>query len=319
MYVAEAKPEESYPKDDPLAKYRYVPDLGEAYGGRKKPLIFLFDLSREVGRAVASLALQQQQLPLAPLLSHPVFVSEDKIVALGYEYSEDGRMLGVIYCPNRAAGVWELVLPSASDSKTESGEQVLQCTGRQITVSGLACRSPRVFTQGPRSYVLYLSNVAGGPHQTCSRIEVMNLESAETRTLLETVQDPDPTDFPGLYTPSLPVYPFVQPGNPASENSERFLVVSSVWRCRTTVLLISLTTGKLVDLTPDDGERWSWTVLCTDGGSQVVCVRSALNKLPELVLGQVDSECRVTWRVLATSTVSDERTWTVFVHIEEIH
>lgn len=306
-YVAEAKPEEDGSESDLLAKYRFVPELGEAYGGRKKPVVFLLDLSRDVGQAVTALALSERSLPSsAPLLSHPVFASEHKIIALGYEYSDDGRMLGPIYCPNRVANIWELSLPQ-SNLKTE-GKATLKCTGKKLTTSGLACRSPRVFKQDDRTFVLYASNAVGGPHQTCSRIQVTNLETAETRTLLETVQDPDSADFPGLYASSLPAYPFLQPAS--AEDPRRFLIVSSVWRCRTTVLLLSLITGKVVDLTPDtDEHHWSWTVLCTDGRSQVICARSALNKLPELVLGQVDGNAgAVKWRVLAKPTVSDECT-----------
>lgn len=304
VYVAEAKPEEDSSENDPLAKYRFVPELGEAFAGRKKPGIFLFDLSREVGQAVTALSLDSPP-PSPPLLCHPIFVSEGKIAALGYEYSDDGRMLGVCYCPNRAAGVWELSLPS--DLKS-AGNEPLRYTGKKLTLPGLACRSPRVFGQDGRSYILFASNAVGGPHHTCSRIELMDLDNLKTRILLDTVQDPSPTDFPGLYTSSLPAYPFLQPSASTSENLERFLIVSSQWRCRATVLLISLTTGNVSELTPDTGDHWSWTVLCTDGRSQVVCSRSALNKPPELVLGRVDSDARVTWRVLAKPSVSDECT-----------
>lgn len=300
MYVAEAKAEDD--KGDLLAKYRFVPDLGEAYNGRKKPCIFLLNLSSGAGHAVTSLALREPSSEVTSLC-HPVFASEEKVVALSYERSDDGRMLGVIYCPNRPAALWVLALPG--NENAERGG-VLRCTGQKLTSPGLACRSPRVFTQHSQTFVLFASNAAGGPHHTCSRIEVASLATADTRVLVDSVQDPAPDEFPGVYTPSLPVYLLLQP---AGEDAEGFLLVSSVWRCRTAVLLVSLVTGKVVDLAPDTDDHLSWTVLCTDGRSQVVCVRSALNRPPELVLGQIDENGAVAWRVLAKPALSDGRTY----------
>lgn len=301
VYVAEGKePGDNDPNADPLSKFRFVPELGETYGGKKRPTIFLYDWSREVGQAVSPLAFAEVDAPHV-LLAHPVFASDDKIIALGYEYSEDGRLLGIIYCPNRAASVWQLSLPGDLSS---IGQEVVKCASSKLTSSGVACRSPRVFRHGGRSTLAFASNPVGGPHHSCSEVQVYEFEKSELRTVVEIVHDPEPGAFPGLYTPSLPVYPFLHP----SDNSEPFLAVSSVWRSRTTVLLVSLTTGKVVDLTPDSDEHWSWTVLCTDGQSAVVCVRSALNRPPELVLGQVSADAHVSWRVLYTPALSDDRT-----------
>lgn len=297
VYVAEQKEDDSDNENDPLAKYRFVPDLGETYGGRKKPVIFLYDWSLEAGKAVIPLARTDESQDV--LLGHPVFAGEDKIVALGYESSADGRILGIIYCPNRPAGVWVLALPS---ELSVSGKEPLKCTSSKLTGPGLASRSPRVFQQDGRTRVVFASNPAGGPHHTCSRLQILDLETSKLTTLLDTVDDPEPGAFPGLYTASLPTYPFLQPSG-----FERFLIVSSVWRSRTTVLLVSISSGKVVDLTPDTAEHWSWTVLVADGGSQVVCVRSALNRPPELVLGTVDPNSGVSWRVLAKPALSDAR------------
>ena len=129
----------------------------------------------------------------------------------------------------------------------------------------------------------------------------------ESRTLLETIADPEPAAFPGLYTPSLPIYPFIAPGQPSTPAAEKCIVVSSVWRHRTTVLAIGLESGKVVDLTPDTDQHWSWTVLATDGQSQAICTRSALNKPPELVLGHINSNLEVKWRVLGQPILSDDR------------
>ena len=121
VYVAEGK----VPEDDtdPLSKFRFVPDLGETYGGKKRPTVFLYDWSRDVGGAVVPLAFAEPDAPNV-LLAHPVFASENTIIALGYEYSEDGRLLGVIYCPNRTAGVWQLSLPGDGCVATDAARLI---------------------------------------------------------------------------------------------------------------------------------------------------------------------------------------------------
>ncbi|EKM52425.1 uncharacterized protein PHACADRAFT_211679 [Phanerochaete carnosa HHB-10118-sp] len=294
VYVAEGK-EPDNDTADPLSKFRFIPDLGETYGGKKRPTIFLCDWSREAGRAVLPLTFAEVNSP-SVLLAHPVFASDDKIIALGYEYSEDGRLLGIVYCRNRAASVWQLTLPNDS-----TGKEVLACAGLKLTSTGLACRSPRILRYGGQTKLVFASNSAGGPHDTCSKVDILDLDKLEPRTLVETVHDPKPDAFPGLYTASFPACPFLQ-----SPSKESFLVVSSVWRSRTTVLLISLANGNVIDLTPATEEQWSWTVLCTDGKSRVVCARSALTRPPELVLGEVDANAQASWKVLYTPSVSDD-------------
>ncbi|GJE89048.1 hypothetical protein PsYK624_051380 [Phanerochaete sordida] len=296
VYVAEGKEPDN--SSDPLSKFRFVPELGEAYGGKKRPTIFLYDWSRGVDSAVAPLALAEADAPMV-LLAHPVFASDEKIIALGYEYSKDGRLLGVIYCPNRVAGVWQLSLPN--DRWVSAEEPTLRCSSTRLTRPGVACRSPRVFTHEGRTKLVFASNPAGGPHHTCSRLEVLDLETSKLRTIVEIIQDSGRDAFPGLYTPSLPVYPFLE-----LPTRGPFLVVSSVFRSRTTVLLVSLTSGSTWDLTPATKEQWSWTVLGTDGKTGVICVRSALNRPPELVLGTVDADTEVTWKVLYTPTLSED-------------
>lgn len=245
VYVAEGK-EPDNDIADPLSKFHFVPDLGEKYGGKKRPTIFLYDWSREVGRVVVPLTFAEANSSNV-LLAHPVFASDDKIIALGYEYSEDGRLLGIVYCPNRAASVWQLSLPTDF-----TGKETLTCAGLKLTSTGLACRSPRILRHDGQTKLVFASNSVGGPHYTCSKVDVLDLDKSELRTLVEIVHDPKPDAFPGLYTASFPVYPFLQ-----LPTKESFLIVSSIWRSRTTVLLIPLANGNVVDLTPATEEQWS--------------------------------------------------------------
>lgn len=300
MYTAEAK--ESSPDEDPFSKYRFVPDFGESYSGKKHPAIYLFDWKGGVEPNIAQVAFtESQNLSLDLLLGHAVFAAENRIFAIGYEYSKDGRLLGVIYCPNRAAALWDIALPNADIARSEESD--LRCASSKLTSVDVSCRSPRVLPAHGNTppLLVWVSNPAGGPHATCSSLHAKNLLSGEIRTLVGAVWDPKPAEFPGLYMNTLPAAPFI------SVASKPFIAFSSSWRSRSTVLLVSLEDGEVTDLTPDEDDiHYSWTMLCTNGSEQIICTRSALTRPPELLLGRIDEHAHVYWRVLALPHISDD-------------
>lgn len=294
VYTAEANVPE--PHEDQLEKYRFVPEFGESYAGKKKPTVFLFDWAIQEKSSVVSLSLKDQ--PKTPtLLSHPVFASEDKIFAVGYEYAVDGRILGIIYCPNRTSGLWELSITSP-----QQDNNTLCCTSTKLTTADRSCRSPRILRRnGQPDLLVWLSNAVGGPHASCSTLHVKDVASGAERALVKPVWDPSTTEFPGIYANTLPIYPFVELGGSGC------IVLSSNWRSRSTVLLVSLNDGKVTELTPDDAEvRYSWTVLCTDGKDKIVCTRSAPSVPAELVLGRIDGAGHARWQNIAKPDLNDD-------------
>ena len=301
VYVAEANATDST-DTDPLAKYRFVPEFGEGYAGKKKPTIFLFewDIRNDDKPSIFPLSLlQEPEVPL--LLAHPVFASEDALLTVGYQYAKDGRLLGVIYCPNRSSAIWHLTLPSS-----RVGGESLLCSSASLTDPNHACRSPRVlFQNGEATHYTWVSNAVGGPHATCSTLHVMRPSDAP-EVVVETVWEPRPNEFPGLYLNTLPVSPFIELGR-SSSNPDPHVVLSSIWRSRATVLFISLSDGTVIDLSPDDGTHYSWTVLGTDGRNQVVCTRSAPSRPPELVLGKFDDDNNIHWQVIDRPSVAEDR------------
>lgn len=298
VYTAEAKPDDSS-EMDPFAKYRFVPDFGESYSGKKSPSIFLFDWKQADKPAAVKVTLEQPH-SFPALLGHAVFCDEVTIFAVNYEYSSAGRLLGVIYCPNRPAGIWEIRLPQ----DVEEDDKDLRCSSSKLTSSDMACRSPRVFAgiDGRPALLIWVTNAIGGPHATCSSIHVKDLSSGKTNVLVGKVWDPKPSEFPGLYLNTLPASPFLTPSS-----GTPYILLSSFWRSRTTVLLISLQDGTVKDLTPDDDLHYSWTMLGTDGKDQLICTRSAPNRPPELLLGRVDDNNDVEWQVIARPHLGDER------------
>ncbi|KAI0341185.1 alpha/beta-hydrolase [Trametopsis cervina] len=300
VYTAEAKTLDA--RSDPLAKYRFTPDFGESYGGKKHPAVFLFEWKKADNPKISQVALADPHAPT--LLGHAVFGDEDKLLAIAYEYTVDGRLLGVIYCPNREASIWEITLPSGV---REKGGNILKCDASKLTSSDMACRSPRVLlgTNGRPSYLVWVSNDVGGPHATCSTLHARNLTISETRVLIKTVWDPAPFEFPGLYLNTLPTHPFLNTPDP---QAPPYIVLSSTWRSRSTILLVSVQAGTFVELTPPEKNALhSWTLISTNGINRLLCSRSAPNQPPELLLGSLNNDHKtVKWVIVSQPKIPDD-------------
>jgi acylaminoacyl-peptidase len=121
---------------------------------------------------------------------------------------------------------------------------------------------------------------------------------------VDAVFGPLEDEFPGLYPDyNLPLIPFVHP------HTETFsgpcIVTHSLWGSRSTVLLVSTDKGEVKDLTPEDGDLSSWTVLTTDGESRILCARSTPVSPPEVMLGEFD-DTGVSWRVIDKPNLSPD-------------
>ncbi|KAI0087538.1 Alpha/Beta hydrolase protein [Irpex rosettiformis] len=297
VYTAEGRPDE--PESDPLAKYRFTPNFGETYGGKKLPSVFLFDWKTSEKPTVFKITPAESSAPA--LLGHPVFGNENQVFAVAYEYTGDHRLLGVIYCPNRQASIWEFTVPTAA---VEENLKDLKCIATKLTTGESAVRSPRVHydAQGHAAHLIWLSNAVGGPHATCSALLIRDLSSNETSTLVKSVWDPELSQFPGLYLNTLPATPFLNTNN-ASTTS---LVLSSIWRSRSVILQVGLSDGTVVNLTPDDEDvPYSWTILSTDEQWQILATRSAPNRPPELLLGSVANGV-VSWLRVEKPNIPDD-------------
>ncbi|KAJ6512530.1 Alpha/Beta hydrolase protein [Mycena sanguinolenta] len=298
MYVAEGnEPTEA------AEKFRFVPHLGESLAGRKRPTIFIFRWDPSATPSQTSLA---SVFPILPqnrpvLFGQPVFSPVDKytIYATGYEYTPDGRLLGVQWCNNRPSGIWEVKLPSTTDGMEVGSPASLRCVSTKLTPSNLSCRSPRIYCDSANgaATLFWLSAASGGPHASTFSLHVRDLATPDpnSQVLVDTVWEPRKSDgFPGLYLDSnFPVSTFVKLGE------EVFCAFSSIWGSRNTVLLVSVADGSVRDLTPDSERKlYSWSVLATDGINRIVCSRSAPTIPHEVVLGELNSQGDISWRVI---------------------
>ncbi|KAJ6620498.1 Alpha/Beta hydrolase protein [Mycena sp. CBHHK59/15] len=301
LYVAEAKsPTEAQDK------FKFTPHLGEGLVGKKRPtiLVFRWDVSTSPFRTSLSVISPIVNQPV--LFGQPVFspIDKDTIFATGYEYTRDGRLLGLRWCYNRPSGIWEIKLPAGPE---DDSSEPLDCIAQKLTPPHLSCRSPVISNPSKNPTLFWLSCASGGPHGGTFSLHSCNLSSPErsSKILVDMVWEPRASDgFPGLYLKSnLPPSPFVNPRGPGQ--NEVFMVFSSTWGSRTTVLLVSASDGSVTDLTPDtDGMLYSWSVLATDSWKRFVCTRSSPNIPHEVVLGEFNEVGVVSWRVIHTPYIS---------------
>ncbi|KAJ7687487.1 Alpha/Beta hydrolase protein [Mycena rosella] len=275
LYVAEAKE-----ATDSGEKFKFTPHIGEGLASKKRPTVFIFRWDTAIIPSRTTLVMIAPDQAHIILFGQPVFSPLDSrtIYTTGYEYTRDGRLLGLRWCYNRPSGIWEIKLASAMDKPDDGAPISLIC-------------------------LFWLSCASGGPHGGTFSLHVYDPTAQELTSivLVDTIWEPRASDgFPGLYINSnLPASPFVTLGN------QLFFVFDSAWGARTTVLLVSASDGMVKNLTPDsDGKLYSWSVLATDGRSRVICSRSAPSILQEIVLGSLDMTGGVSWHVIHSPYIS---------------
>ena len=314
LYTAEGKTPEN---EDLFEKFRFNPDFGEGLVGKKRPVTFIFrwdPFHRSATSGKPKLSLVELKSEENVRFGQAVFSpgSDNVIYATGYEFTSDGRILGIKYCANRPSGIWQLWLdrqwlPDLDDNLNSA--TVITVTSQKLTPASLSCRSPRILGD---STLAWLACPTGGAHLRASALYCLHIPMVQdsynipypkfTETPLVPITNDIPSApdvFPGLFLyNNLPSSPNIVTG-PESEPVSS-IVLHSQWGSRTTVLLISTKDGNIVDLTPanKDEELYSWTVLATDGQSRVVCQRSSTSVPYEIYLGYFDDTGSVSWHLI---------------------
>ncbi|KAI0068405.1 alpha/beta-hydrolase [Artomyces pyxidatus] len=313
VYTAEAKPHED--GHDPFSRFRFVPAFGEGYLGRMRPTLFI---------AQWSTASQSDVGLVRPLLfpkasstvwfGQARFATSHSLVATGYEYSTDGRMLGIKGCWNRPTAVWEIALDPSSFQNTtnEPFDSTLRVAAiSKISDPSFASRAPRVYRHPETSHstVFFLSHELGGPHASCSALHSFNLETRQSQLvvpLIDKVKADLMEAFAGLYLEPI-ARPFLR------LNGKLYLVSHTIEGPSTSVILIDAEKPSTVTrlTTAKEGDElmlWSWTLLATDGGRLLLCARSSPTVPYHLVLGRLavsNGVPSVTWTVIEKPTLPE--------------
>jgi prolyl oligopeptidase family protein len=322
VYTAEANAPENE-GDDSFAKFRFMPDYGEGYIGRKRPTIFIVRWvpngdsvdalsGGNVSPTVRAVSVPSSATSNATDISfgQAQFVADDTLFATGYEYSEDGRRLGIMACFNRPTAIWELKfdpvelqLQHAADSEpsvlADPTAALTAISATKISDLSRASRSSRPIPSS--NAALWFSHELGGPHASCFSLHRFNLHVRETTTIIPTVnkiQENFMDGFAGLYVGDLLARPFVRLGG------RTYLLTRTSQGSRLEVILIDLEQPEsVIRLTPAESSEdlWSWSPLATDGRKWVLASRSTPTVPNELALGkleEVGGEPRVVWQVI---------------------
>jgi hypothetical protein len=231
-------------------------------------------------------------------------VADDTLLATGYEFSEDGRRLGIMACYNRPTAIWELKLDLASSGAQDSGSSsnsIVALSTTKLSDPSRASRSPRPIPG--TSAALWLSHALGGPHASCSSLHRASLDGGGTSTkvllpVVDKIREDVLDGLAGLYVDSLLARPFVRSGGRV------YLLTRTSQRSRLEVILVDLEQPEcVVRLTPAESadDLWSWSPLATDGRKWVLASRSAPTVPNELVLGRLEDHGgrpKVSWQVI---------------------
>jgi hypothetical protein len=308
VYIAEANAPENQ-GDDPFSKFRFLPDFGEGYVGRKRPTLFVarwapnaesVDALSGVSRnpVVQGISVPSGICNSEVTFGQAQFIADDTLFVTSYDYTEDGKRLGIRACFNRPTAIWELKL-DLDNAVQEPSDTLLAISATRLSDPQRASRSPRPIPG--TNAVLWLSHELGGPHASCFSMHKFDLQTRETTTIVpavDKIQKDFMGGFAGLYVDSLLARPFIRSGGRA------YLLTRTSQCSRLEVILVDLEQPEsVVQLTPaESGEDlWSWSPLATDGRKWVLASRSAPTVPTELVLGKLEEhggKPRVAWQVI---------------------
>ncbi|KAL4260391.1 peptidase S9C family protein [Pleurotus pulmonarius] len=283
VYTAEANPPS---KDSSLLdRFRFTPTFGEGLPTRKRPTTFIYrwrDIAdKDIALSPPSISHISVSHPTTVFFGQATFISETELLATGYEYTADGRLLGIKGCFNRLVGIWRIVIPTAGVEGLDA-----PCSGTKLTPSDRSCRSLRRLVPDPQSQsddVFWLSTTTGGAHAGCSILHRYNSRTGEEpRVVLDSVWEAKDGAFAGLYLDGLCQRPFLK------MQGKTYMACHSMKKSRLTVFLIDVDGASVFELTP--GELDSWNILGTDGVSKVLCVRSSPAEPYGIVVLQLNAQ-----------------------------
>jgi hypothetical protein len=314
VYTAESNAPENEGGDS-FAKFRFLPDYGEGYIGRKRPTTFIVQLAPNA-ESVDALSGGNVS-PTVRAISVPSSATSNASISLGqaqfvadHEYWEDGRRLGIKACFNRSTAIWELKLDPAdlhlqhaADSEpsllADPAAALIVISATKISDPNRASRSP--FSIPGSNAALWFFHKLGGPHASCFSLHRFDLQTRETTTIIpavEIAQENFMDGFAGLYAENLLARPVVRSGGRA------YLFTRTSQGSRLEVILVDLEQPEtVVRLTAAESsvDLWSWSPLAMDGRKWVLASSSAPTVPNELVLEKLEEhggKPSVIWQVI---------------------
>ncbi|KXS10433.1 alpha/beta-hydrolase [Gonapodya prolifera JEL478] len=257
VYVAQRKPSQ----DPPTFKYAHAPDWGEAYTGKRTPVIV-------VANRVSARVTVIDPPGMSP--GQPILVGSTIVF---HGLVETVPLNGALYCFNRPGGIYKCNLDG-------TGIVCISQVDKELKLKG--ARSPRLLPDGDT--VVFLSNpVDNATHNSCATLVQTKLDGSRLRVLVPPVISPASTAaFPGLYVDTLLPDPILTVT--AGEGVRHFVILVTPWRSTKRVVWVDVQSGEMGKVEPPNGAgKESWTVLDVDKDAMVL-LKSEPNSVGELFL-----------------------------------
>ena len=250
LYVAERKVKKSVSyfknsgKEDDISsrgdQFVYQDSWGEQLLTSKCPSLYILDVSAEE-------IIDFDEVISEDISVHdPVWSKDDKCVLFGGFQNKPFR-LGFIYCKNRPSSIYSVNV----------GSKILE---KIIGDDSQCLFSPTFSPSGDK--LIYLATAPFGPHVQCSKLMVASVSSSKDgpsfdspKILVNTVPNQESLDdFTGLYMNGIRKNNWLINGHQ--------LVVTSVHRSNTCILLIDISNGR-VEILEKSGD-WQVFRVCND-------------------------------------------------------
>lgn len=243
----------------------YADDWGEQYVGKSQAVIALF----------CAESLDVKILENLPEDYTPGQVSWYKNEGLLFSaYYTRPYKLGLIYCPVRKSELFYY------DLEKNTCTPITDCKTQSV-------RDPK-FSHDFEN-ICWLQNQARGPHFQCSKLMMMNWKTREITTLVDIVNNPKASQFPGIYAVGFPK-------NCWSIDNKRVLI-NTQWNRANRMISVDIDTKKITNLKGSIDELN--TLNCLTIEDDWICAALAgYNRRPSMVIGKLPergSETEINW------------------------
>lgn len=251
----------------------WMEDWGESYSGKRRPVIFVANVSTGAVQAVEGILndISAGQVVWAPQAGD----SPQSLVFVGWSSYADNfstpRKLGMKYCFNRPCYLYHVEAPVPGKEPSNAAPVAIKLTG------GISSAfSPRFSPNG--KLLVFLSAQAAvnsGAHNATNSLHCINWQAdgiisgqKQIKDVIKVVKHAEEGSFPGLYCSNLIANPWL--------NDTSTLLLSSTWRSQQVILAIDVVSGSVTTASSSESFA-SWSLL----GMQNSCVVAVVSSPTE--------------------------------------
>ncbi|XP_024366929.1 acylamino-acid-releasing enzyme 1 isoform X1 [Physcomitrium patens] len=253
----------------------WVEDWGESYSGKRRPVLFVANVSTGAVQAVEGISrdISAGQVVWAPQPASPD--GPQSLVFVGWSsYAENfstPRKLGMKYCFNRPCHLYHVEAPVPDREPSDAPREATN-----LTEGVSSAFSPRFSPDGKK--LVFLSAeaaVKSGAHNATNSLHLIDWptdlirigEKPQVKDIVNVVQHAEEGAFPGLYCYNLVANPWLDDGST--------LLLSSAWRSQQVILSIDVESGNVSRVSSSDSLA-SWNLLGLQNSCIVATVSSPI-------------------------------------------